>query len=193
MSTPLLKDRVIEESLRLKLNDFGCNVTSLTAGVQFSSSDVGLSSVRVNVFIRCDGILMVLGGISMPHKGDSSIEKYHECFDNFGLILQEMEDKIEKLGNMDIKDVRNTVSLVAEKYPAIFPVKATEEVLEDLSSTGTGMDVFIALNDIVDRHIKQNNVSPTRYLQITEQVYSFVNTPFDKIESGEATLKNKKF
>ena len=94
---------------------------------------------------------------------------------------------------MDIKDVRNTVSLVAEKYPAIFPVKATEEVLEDLSSTGTGMDVFIALNDIVDRHIKQNNVSPTRYLQITEQVYSFVNTPFDKIESGEATLKNKKF
>lgn len=189
----LLKDRVIEESLRLKLNDFGCNVTSLTAGVQFSSSDVGLSSVRVNVFIRCDGILMVLGGISMPHKGDSSIEKYHECFDNFGLILQEMEDKIEKLGNMDIKDVRNTVSLVAEKYPAIFPVKATEEVLEDLSSTGTGMDVFIALNDIVDRHIKQNNVSPTRYLQITEQVYSFVNTPFDKIESGEATLKNKKF
>lgn len=188
-----LNDRVVEESLRLKLNDFGCNITSLIAGVQFSSSDVGLSSVRVNVYIKCDGVTMVLGGISMAHKGDASIEKFHTSFDNFGLILQEMEDKIEKLGNMDIHDVRKVVSIVAEHYPAIFPVKATEDVLSGLKGAGTGMDVFIALNDIVDRHISSNNVSPTRYLQITEQVYSFANTPFDKVESGEHTLKSKKF
>lgn len=190
----LLNDRVVEETLRLKLNDYGCNITSLRAGVQFSSSDVGLSSVRANVFIICDGIHMVLGGVSMPHKGDASIEKYHDCFDDFGLILQEMEDKVEKLGNMDITNVRETVQLIAEKYPQIFPIKARDEVLTDLSTgAGTGMDIFIALNDIVDRHIKQNEVSPTRYLQITEQVYSFINIPFDKVESGEATLKKKNF
>mgnify|MGYP004515109627 CR=1 FL=1 len=190
----LLNDRVVEETLRLKLNDYGCNITSLRAGVQFSSSDVGLSSVRTNVFIICDGIHMVLGGVSMPHKGDASIEKFHDCFDNFGLILQEMEDKVEKLGNMDIMNVRETVRIIAEKYPQIFPVKARDEVLTDLSTgAGTGMDIFIALNDIVDRHIKQNEVSPTRYLQITEQVYSFINIPFDKVESGEATLKKKNF
>lgn len=190
----LLNDRVVEETLRLKLNDYGCNITSLRAGVQFSSSDVGLSSVRANVFIICDGIHMVLGGVSMPHKGDASIEKYHDCFDDFGLILQEMEDKVEKLGNMDITNVRETVQIIAEKYPQIFPIKARDEVLTDLSTgAGTGMDIFIALNDIVDRHIKQNEVSPTRYLQITEQVYSFINIPFDKVESGEATLKKKNF
>lgn len=186
----LLNDKAVEESLRLKLNDTGCNITKLTAGIQFSSSDVGYSSVKVNIFINCDGTPIVLNGIYMPHKGDASCDKFRSCFDNFGLLFQELEEQIEKLGNMDILDVKQVTLAVTNAHPQLFPKAATETVLSSLSGGGTGMDVFIALNEIINQHITANKdkISPTRYLQMTEQVYNLINLSFDKIEKENYQL-----
>lgn len=184
-----LNDKSIEESLRLKLNDFGSNITKLTAGVQFSTSDVGLSSVVANVYLVIDGVRVVLSGISMPHKGDASVENFKDRLGDFGLILQESEERIEELGNLDINDVNGVIKIITEAYPSVFPKAATEQVLSEVRGAGTGIDVFIALNDIINRHTSANNVSPTRYLNMAEQVYSMIRLPFDKIESGEYFFK----
>ncbi len=184
-----LNNRMMEEELRLKLNNIGGNINTLKAGVQFSSSDVGLSSVCANIYFDMDGTTVFLAGIKMSHKGDASTGKFAEELEDFDNIMKESEEAIEKLGNMDISDVASVVEQITEEYSSIFPNKASEEVIEDLrvkcSSSGTGVDVFIALNDIVGRHFASSKVSPTRYLQMTEQVSKLIKLPFDKIDAGE--------
>ena len=191
-----LNDRAMEEQLRLQLNDHGSNINTLKAGVQFSTSDVGLSSVCANIYFECDGIKMFLDGIKMPHKGaNTSIPKFCELMDSFGMILKECENRIEELGNMDINNVAFVIQEIADSNPGIFPTKVTGEVLEDVSlkcsEGGTGIDVYLGLNDIITRHNSENKLSPTRYLQLTEQVVKLIKLPFDKIDSGEVVLKKK--
>ena len=184
-----LNDKTIEETLRLKLNDYGSDINSVKVGVQFNTSDVGLSSVNANIYITLDGVNVFLDGISMPHKGDASIERFDDLLSDFDLVLQEAEERVEELGNMDIKDVKCVVELVTKAYSTIFPKTATEEVLLELTGAGTGIDVFIALNDIINRHVKNNNINPTRFLNMTEMLYKLIKIPFDKLETGEFSLK----
>lgn len=60
----------------------------------------------------------------------------------------------------------------------------TEAAIKYLNG-GSAIDVFICLNEIINRHFTNNHVSPTRYLNMSEQVASMINLPFEKIESGE--------
>lgn len=115
-----LNDIEMEESLRLKLNDLGCNIRTLEAGVEFSSSDVGLSCVNTNVYIEVDGIKIILSGISMAHKRGVSVSQYSEKLQDFGMIMKESEDKIEKLGNTDIKDISLVIKRITEKNQNVF-------------------------------------------------------------------------
>ena len=56
----LLNDTLMEESVRLKLNDAGAKISKLKAGIRFSTSDVGLSKVYATIFYDADGIRTTL-------------------------------------------------------------------------------------------------------------------------------------
>lgn len=60
---------------------------------------------------------MPLGtGIQMEHKGDkASVEVFEEKCGELGSVLQANEDRIEELGNMDVKDVPGVVATLVKK------------------------------------------------------------------------------
>ena len=125
----------------------------------------------------------------MKHVGDASIEKFGNAMENLGMILKESEERIEQLGNIDIKDVAGCVEKIREVY-TFLPKTVAEKVEEDLRiqfpNGGTAVDVYLALNDIVERHSKINVLSPTRYLNLCEQVAKLMKLPFAKIDAGES-------
>lgn len=180
-----LNDPVMEQSLALTMKNAGCNVDSLRAGIRFSSSDLGLSSVFLNMFLEINGILMPLGkGIQMEHKGDkASVEVFEEKCGELGSVLQANEDRIEELGNMDVKDVPGVVATLVKKN-AFLPKKAAEKVLEDLRlqmTSGTGIDVYLALNQIIQVHSTMQKVSDERFLAMSEGVAKLIHTDFSKV------------
>ena len=94
---------------------------------------------------------------------------------------------------MDINDVAGTVKKITSFYSTVFPQKVSQEVIDEMTirypSGGTAVDVYLALADIVDRHVKSNELSLTRQLDMTEQVAGLIYLQFDKIDSGEIELK----
>lgn len=189
-----LNDFMMEEGLRIKLNDTGCDIHGLKAGVQFVTSDTGCSAVKANVFLNIDGTTIHLSGISINHKDENLVETFSKELDKFAEVLKESEERIEELGNMDIADVADVVRKITNYYTAVFPAKIANEVISELEIRykaigGTAVDAYLGLCDIVDRHIRQNDLSLTRKLDMTEQVAGLIHLPFDKIASGEVELK----
>ena len=54
---------------------------------------------------------------------------------------------------------------------------------------GTAIDVYLALNDIIQRYSEENKISPTRYLSLSEQVAKLMHLPFERIDQGEEWKK----
>ena len=113
-----LNDTMMEESLRLTLESAGRKVDSLSAGITFSSSDLGLSSVFLTMYLNLNGIRISLGdGIRMEHKGEeASMENFQKKCKELGRVLQENEERIEELGLMKVTDVPGVVKAVAVSY-----------------------------------------------------------------------------
>ena len=190
----LLNDIEMEESLRLKLNDAGADFTELKAGIRFASSDIGMSKVYASVFFDANGIRTTLGkAVAMEHKGEASVEMFQDMLKDLGTCLKECEEEIERLGNMGIQDISGCVEAICEAYPGIFPKAVSETVIDELKISytvpGTAVDVYLALNDIIQRHCQINEVTPTRYLGLCEQVSHLMKLPFDKIDRGEEFQK----
>lgn len=190
----LLNNKEMEESFRLALNDAGADIAELKAGVRFSTSDVGMSKVYVSLFYDADGVRTSLGsGIEIEHKNNASIELFADGLTNIGNSFKECEEKIEELGNIDIFSVSGCISRISEAYPGIFPKQITETVISEadkkFKNGGTAIDVYLCLNDIVQRHAAANNLSPTRYLNLCEQVSRLMKLPYDRIDRGEEFQK----
>lgn len=189
-----MNDTLMEESVRLKLNDAGAKISKLKAGIRFSTSDVGLSKVYATVFYDADGIRTTLGaGIEMEHKGDAKTEKFEEKVAYLGTLFKECEEQIERMGNIPIRNLAGCVKEIREVY-TFLPKSTAETVEEELQlkypNGGTAIDVYLALNDIIQRHAKSANLSPTRYLNLSEQVAKLMKLPYEKIENGEWKQNN---
>lgn len=186
----MLNDMMMEESLKMALNDQGSSIKELKAGVQFITSDIGISSVKTNIILVVDDETIVLGGIDMPHKNGATIEGFADRLKDFGNILKEQEEKIENLGNIEIKDVSFVVKEIVEHYSSIFPTQVADSVIDSLkiefpiSVGGSAIDVYLALFEIINRHKKNSNMALSRYIFLTDQVSGMINLPFKKIEEG---------
>lgn len=185
----LLNDIEMEETVRLALNDAGADIQELKAGVRLSTSDIGMSAMRVALFYDADGIRTVLdGGITLEHKGDASADKFANLLISLGQIFKDCEERIEELGNMDINDVAECISRIREK--ATFLPKSAADTVEEncrikFPNGGTAIDVYLALNEIIQLHASQTKITPTRYINLSEQVAKLMKLPFDKIDAGE--------
>ena len=54
---------------------------------------------------------------------------------------------------------------------------------------GTAIDVYLALNDIIQRYSEENKISPTRYLNLSEQVAKLMHLPFERIDHKKKLLQ----
>ena len=182
-----LNNTLMEESLRYQLNENGADVHELSTSVQFITSDTGDSAVWVNLVYKIDSARVVIKGINMEHKGEASEEKFIESLKSFAKVLEESEEKIEELGNTDIKNIPETYKKIISKYSTVFPEKVSKEVYEELlinfPNGGTAMDVFLALNDTITRHLKSSNASIERTLLMTDQIAKLINLPFEKSDN----------
>lgn len=189
----LMNDEEMEQSFRLKLNDAGADISELKAGIRFSTSDIGASKVYASVFYDADGVRTTCNsGIALEHKGEASPQSYAESCKQLGMVFKESEELIEKLGNMNISDVAGVVQEIRENY-SIFPKGISEKVEAELRiqypGGGTAIDVYLALNDIIQRYSEENKISPTRYLNLSEQVAKLMHLPFERIDQGEEWKK----
>lgn len=146
-----------------------------------------------SVFYDADGVRTTCNsGIALEHKGEASPQSYAESCKQLGMVFKESEELIEKLGNMNISDVAGVVQEIRENY-SIFPKGISEKVEAELRiqypGGGTAIDVYLALNDIIQRYSEENKISPTRYLNLSEQVAKLMHLPFERIDQGEEWKK----
>ena len=80
----------------------------------------------------------------------------------------------------------------SEKITAFFRKESPKKWKRSFGSStsgGTAIDVYLALNDIIQRYSEENKISPTRYLNLSEQVAKLMHLPFERIDQGEEWKK----
>jgi len=180
-----INDEMMEESFRLSLNDAGRDVKSVKAGISFISSDTASSAVRASCFYDVDGVRITLGKpVYIAHKGEADMNKVRSEFSNLGSVFKENEELIENLGNIEINDVGGVILKIKEKY-SFMPKDLTEKVALEYKGAGTAIDVYLALNEL----IQLMNSTLNTYLSNRETVERMLNLPFEKIDRDEEWQK----
>jgi hypothetical protein len=180
---------MMEDNFKVQMEQSGYKADNFRAGIRFSTSDVGLSKAYCTLFYEMDGTQVILGsGASLTHNNDNTIADFAQQCDEVAIVFKECEHRIEELGNMDITDVGFVVAEIRDRY-SFLPTKIGQEVQDECDlkyvNGGTGIDVYIALNEIVSRHLLNTKVSPANQLAIWEQVSKLINLPFDDIDQGK--------
>lgn len=192
----ILNDDVMENSFRLVLENMGIKVESLKAGVRFSTSDVGNAMVYAAPFYVLNGIKIQLGrGCGCRHDGNGSVETFKEEIKKLGMQFKESEDRIEELGNMDIKYPAGCLQHILDKKAKTLPRKIAQSVLEkalvDYSGgkKATAIDIYILLNDVIEEAKKKKALTPTQIINMSEEVskliyinYSDYDLPYSSVD-----------
>lgn len=185
--TYMLNDPETEETFRLKLNEHGEKIEELKAGIEFCTSDIGLSRVRANVFYDIDGVRMYSEhGIGIRHDNGARGEDFSEACRNLGDILKESEEQIEILGNTDIRDVAEVLKRILKKYP-YFPKEMAVDMVDRMKAEypngGTAIDVYLAVCELYRDYCAGNSVSLNKRITLSESVARMMKLPFDKIDA----------
>lgn len=186
----LLNDPENEETFRLKLNDLGSCIKELKAGVEFCTSDIGLSKVRANVWFDIDGLKIYSEhGIGIRHDSGASVDDFRVACGSLGEALKESEEQIEALGNTEVQNVSLVVSRICKKYP-YFPKDIVSKAVDNCKilypNGGTGIDVYLTLCSIFQGYCMQSNVTLNKRITLSESLAKLMHLPFDKIDSSES-------
>ena len=86
--------------------------------------------------------------------GDGSVDTFVQLLPRVDSLFKEAENQIEKLGNTDIDSISSTVRNIVDDNKSLFSKSFAEDVVAALSSQpGTAIDVYLALNEIVENYI----------------------------------------
>lgn len=156
---------------------------SVKCGIGFATSDVGLSSAYAYPFFMIKGQAVRFGdSIAVKHDGSNSIETFENKMEKVGSIFKEAEDQIEKLGNTDLNSVAEVVRNIVDEHKALFPKAQAEEVIAELEvevdGSGTAIDAYIALNEIINRYCASKNHNPSLQLNLMDRVAKFLYTNY---------------
>lgn len=160
----------MEDSLKYKLEDLGKNVKSLKTGLVFTTSDVGTSSVAAAPFIVIDGLKIRFGNrVSVRHDYGNTPEDFAEVLKGVASSLTEAEDRIEELGNTEIKNPYDCFMNIVDKFD--FPKRDAKTIAARLEaefpSGCDAIDIYISLNEIVET---KANASVENILQLQERI-----------------------
>lgn len=179
-----------EEDLRIKLNEYGLNINTLSSGFRFSTSDIGYSKVTVTPFLIINGVKTYLSSpIAVTHLGKNTPELFIEKLQDLGTLVKESEDIIEALGNMEIKYPAGCFSHIVDDHSVL--KSGSEAILESLrlkypvGKTCTAIDIYIALSSIVDERSKRKDLTPTQLINLCEQISKFVHCKYENYDRPE--------
>lgn len=156
-------------------------------GIGFATSDVGLSSAYAYPFFKVKDMVVRFGdSIAVKHDGTNSIETFTKKMEKVGTIFKEAEDQIENLGNTDLNSVPQVVRNIVAEHKTTFPKTQSEEVIAELESemdaSGTAIDAYIALNDIINRYCATKSFNPSLQLNLMDRVAKFLYANYKKYD-----------
>ena len=183
----LLHATDMEESFRLRLEDMGVEkIPTIQAGVQLSTSDVGNSAVSIAPYYLMDGCKIYLGKpAKIRHDKGRTLTDLENVLHKVGALFREAEEEIETLGNTEIQYPADCfLNLVNENS---LPKTTAKEMVNRwyTSQEATALDIYIALNKLVERHYATSQMSLKAFIEMSELVAGLMYvdyTKFDHIE-----------
>lgn len=179
----LLNATDMEESFRLRLEDMGVvTVPTIKAGVQLATSDVGNSAVSIATFYEMDGVRVYLGApLKIRHDKGKTLNDVAEAFKKIASIFREAEDEIEVLGNTDIKYPADCLLNIVDEFT--LPKTVAKDVAATMQKeNATALDVYIALNEIVEKHYKTSKMTLTSLIEMSETVARLMTFDFSRFD-----------
>lgn len=173
-----LNNSEMEESFLMSLSEMGMNFSSLRAGVRFSTSDIGNSCVTAVPFYLINGDKIMLCGnkIAVSHDSGHTIDTFIDKCEELGLLFKESEDRIEELGNTDIKHPEGCFRRIIERNSKL--KTGSDEIAKQLSdnfpSGCTAIDIFLAINEIIAARNAKTPLSPTTVIQLSEIISKLI-------------------
>lgn len=169
----MLNNTDMEESFIAMLDDYNVKASTVKAGVRFSTSDIGGSCVTAAPFYYIDGVRVRLGhAITLAHDLKHKAEDFIELLKGLAMVFKEAEDRVEELGNTEIKHPHGCFMYILNKNP--FLKAGSEKIADELEmlypSGCTAIDIYIALNRIVEERNKRKPLSPTQLINLTEAI-----------------------
>lgn len=169
----MLNNTVMEASFLSMLQEYGVAATSIKAGVRFNTSDIGNSCVTAAPFYEIDGLRVRLGRpIVLSHDKGHTIEQFIAKLDGLGMLFKESEDRIEELGNTEIKHAKGCFLHILDHYKTLRA--GSEDIAQELDdaypSGCNAIDIFLALSRIVDERNKRKELSPTQLVNLSEAI-----------------------
>lgn len=173
----------MEESIKLKLEDLGIDIKEVFSGIRMATSDVGNSSVILSPFVVINSVKVALGqAIYIRHDTSNTMETIIEKMKLVAASFKEAEDEIERLGNTPISFPKDCfMNIIADQK---LPKKIAEPIADQLSTlqSANAMDIFIALNQLVEDHFSQGRMALTSLFNEQEQVARLMYIDYTKFD-----------
>ena len=187
----MLNDDIMEDSFISMLSEYGVSAKTVKAGVRFSTSDVGNSCVTAAPFYDLDGARIRLGKpICLSHDKGHSIEQFIKMLNGLAMVFKENEDHVEKLGNTQIKHSGGCFLHIIDKNRSLR--SGSEDLADELDAEFpagcTAIDVFLALNKIVEVRNSRKELNPTQLINLTETIAKLLlinYTDYDHVWTDE--------
>lgn len=169
----MLNNTDMEESLLAMLEEYNVHASSIKAGVRFSTSDIGNSCVTAAPFYDIDGVRVRLGApIALSHDHGHKCEHFIKLLDGLAMVFKESEDRIEELGNMEIKHPHGCFMHILDKNRTL--KTGSESIADGLDaefpSGCTAIDIYLALNRIIEERNNKKPLSPTQLINLSETI-----------------------
>lgn len=157
-------------------------VPTIKAGVQLATSDVGNSAVSIATFYEMDGVRVYLGApLKIRHDKGKTLNDVAEAFKKIASIFREAEDEIEVLGNTDIKYPADCLLNIVDEFT--LPKTVAKDVAATMQKeSATALDVYIALNEIVEKHYKTSKMTLTSLIEMSETVARLMTFDFSRFD-----------
>lgn len=180
-----LNNNILENNFKITLEQTGAkNIDSVKAGVRFTTSDIGYSKMLAAPFYSINGVKMRLGKpLEIRHDNGNSTEKFIQDMDSLGMLFKESEDRIEELGNMDIMYPRGCIQQLSmdrklNQIPKQIIDSAIDSLLANPIDNCTAVDIFLKLNEMLEILNQQKALSPTRYINMSEEIAKLLYIDF---------------
>lgn len=172
----------------LKAHNIHFNSGNMKAAVQFSSSNVGMSTAKVSSFIKTDNHFLPLGTACFtPHRGGKNIDDFRENLKGMFGSYQEALLNLTKLMDIKLQYPVDVMTKICQKlkYPREQSIEAIR-LFESYAGKGTtAYDVYCALGEVLF-NCTASKVAETKTLIYSEdlpKVLGFSEKEWNKLDS----------
>jgi hypothetical protein len=180
-----LKDKVAASGFKQLLKKLKVKVKDVSLIVRYQTSDTTTSAMAAYLYAVLDGTPMRLSsGIRLEHKGEASIEKFDEMLVDLGMLVDEAEEKVEALGNTDIKNPADCLENALRRVHLMNSVGKSfvENIQPNIAYTA--LDIVIACSDAFQYAIQADPDKWTlkRQIDMSENIARLLNCKFSDLD-----------